>query len=113
MAIFVKIVACKLQTKSPFLALAKILLFLSYCGAFEERSWLNGPPLKLIIMRKARFSGRVIFACVCAQNLCSQIIKIEATYERSSGVNVKVEPRSTSRLISAFYILPLFYDLRD
>ena len=52
MAIFVKIVACKLQKKSPFLAFAKILLFLSYCGAFEERSWLNGPRLKLIIMRK-------------------------------------------------------------
>ena len=26
---------------------------LSYCGAFEERSCLSGPPLKLIIMRKA------------------------------------------------------------
>ena len=53
MTIFVKIVACKLQKKkSPFLAFAKILLFLSYCGAFEERSCLSGPPLKLIIMRK-------------------------------------------------------------
>ena len=26
---------------------------LSCCGAFEERSCLSGPPLKLIIMRKA------------------------------------------------------------
>ena len=32
-------------------------------------------------------------------------------YERSH-VSVKVEPRSTSRLISTLYILPLF-DLRD
>ena len=32
-------------------------------------------------------------------------------YERSH-VSVKVEPRLTSRLISALYILPLFY-LRD
>ena len=33
--------------------------------------------------------------------------RIEAMYERSH-VSVKVEPRSTSRLISALYILPLF-----
>ena len=37
--------------------------------------------------------------------------KIEAMYERSH-VSIKVEPRSTSRLISTLYILPLFY-LRD
>ena len=37
--------------------------------------------------------------------------KIEETRERSL-VSVKVEPRSTSRLISALFILPLFY-LRD
>ena len=37
--------------------------------------------------------------------------KIDAMYERSH-VSVKVEPRSTSRLISTLYILPLFY-LRD
>ena len=37
--------------------------------------------------------------------------KIEATYERSH-VSVKVEPRSSSRLISALFISPLFY-LRD
>ena len=33
---------------------------------------------------------------------------IEAKYERSH-VSVKVEPRSTSRLISTLYFLPLFY----
>ena len=33
---------------------------------------------------------------------------IEATYERSH-VSVKVEPRSSSRLISTLYFLPLFY----
>ena len=37
--------------------------------------------------------------------------KIEAMHERSL-VSVKVEPRSTSRLSSARFILPLFY-LRD
>ena len=37
--------------------------------------------------------------------------KIEAMYERSH-VSMKVEPRSTSLLISTRYILPLFY-LRD
>ena len=37
--------------------------------------------------------------------------KIEAMYERSH-VSVKVESRSTSRLISTIYILPLSY-LRD
>ena len=37
--------------------------------------------------------------------------EIEAVYERSL-VSVKVEPRSTSRLCSALFILPLFY-LRD
>ena len=37
--------------------------------------------------------------------------KIEAMHERSL-VSVKVEPRSTSRLRSAVFILPLFY-LRD
>ena len=34
--------------------------------------------------------------------------KIEAMHERSL-VSVKVEPRSTSRLSSALFILPLFY----
>ena len=34
--------------------------------------------------------------------------KIEAMHERSL-VSVKVEPRSTSRLISALFNLPLFY----
>ena len=37
--------------------------------------------------------------------------KIEAMHERSL-VGVKVEPRPTSRLSSAIFILPLFY-LRD
>ena len=37
--------------------------------------------------------------------------RIEAMYERSL-VSVKEEPRSTSRLISTLYILPLFH-LRD
>ena len=37
--------------------------------------------------------------------------KIEAMHERSL-VSVKIEPRSTSRLSSALFILPLFY-LRD
>ena len=37
--------------------------------------------------------------------------KIEAVYERSHVI-IKVEPRSTARLISTLYILPLFY-LRD
>ena len=37
--------------------------------------------------------------------------KIEAMYERPH-VSIKVESRSTSRLISAIYILPLSY-LRD
>ena len=37
--------------------------------------------------------------------------KIEAMHERSL-VSVKVEPRSTSRLSSALFILPLLY-LRD
>ena len=36
---------------------------------------------------------------------------VEAMHERSL-VSVKVEPRSTSRLCSALFILPLFY-LRD
>ena len=34
--------------------------------------------------------------------------KIEAVYERSHVI-IKVEPPSTSRLISTLYILPLFY----
>ena len=38
--------------------------------------------------------------------------KIEAVHERSL-VRVKVEPRSTSRLISALFILPLLFYLRD
>ena len=37
--------------------------------------------------------------------------KIEAMYQRSL-VSVKVEPPSTSRLISSLYIMSLFY-LRD
>ena len=37
--------------------------------------------------------------------------KIGAVYERSH-VSIKIEPPSTSRLISTLYILPLFY-LRD
>ena len=35
---------------------------------------------------------------------------IKAVHERSL-VSVKVEPRSTSRLNSALFILPLFYDV--
>ena len=35
---------------------------------------------------------------------------VEAMHERSL-VSVKVEPRSTSRLNSALFILPLFYDV--
>ena len=38
--------------------------------------------------------------------------KIEAMHKRSL-VSVKVEPRSTSRLSSALFILPLFFFLRD
>ena len=38
----------------------------------------------------------------------TRLNKIEAMYGKS-GVNVKVEPCSTSRLSSALFILPLFY----
>ena len=60
---------------------------------------LYGQPLGLI--------STIIFTCVKFKfgN------KIEAVYERSH-VCIKVESRSTSRLISTLYILPLFY-LRD
>ena len=53
------------------------------------------------------FQCRVIFTCV----KFTVANKIEAMLEWSL-VRVKVEPRSTSRLSSAFFILPLFY-LRD
>ena len=46
---------------------------------------------------------------MCVKFTCAN--KIEAMHERSL-VSVKVEPRSTSRLSSALFILPLFY-LRD
>ena len=80
---------------------------LSYCGAFEERSCLSGPPLKLIIMRKAWFPlSRNFYVRTCVKFTLAN--KIEALYEKSH-VSVKVEPRSTSRLLSTLYILPLFY----
>ena len=83
---------------------------LSCCGAFEERSCLSGPPLKLIIMRKAWFPLlRNFYVRTYVKFTFAN--KIEAIYERSH-VNVKVEPRSTSHLFSTLYILPLFY-LRD
>ena len=83
---------------------------LSCCGAFEERSCLSGPPLKLIIMRKAWFPLlRNFYVRTCVKFTFAN--KIEAIYE-GSHVNVKVEPRSTSHLFSTLYILPLFY-LRD
>ena len=80
---------------------------LSCCGAFEERSCLSGPPLKLIIMRKAWFPllGN-FYVRTCVKFTFAN--KIEAMCERSH-VSVKVEPRSTSRLFSTLYILPLFY----
>ena len=53
------------------------------------------------------FQCRVIFTCV----KFTVANKIEAMLEWSL-VRVKVEPRSTSRLSSALFILPLFY-LRD
>ena len=50
--------------------------------------------------------------CVAPTGLRTSFVnKIEAMHERSLA-NVKVEPRSTSRLSSALFILPLFY-LRD
>ena len=77
------------------------------CGAFEERSCLSGPPLKLIIMRKAWFPLlRNFYVRTCVKFTFAN--KIEAIYERSH-VNAKVEPRSTSHLFSTLYILPLFY----
>ena len=48
---------------------------------------------------------------VTQSDTCAFENKIEAMNERSD-VSVKVEPRSTSRLFSTLYILPLFY-LRD
>ena len=77
------------------------------CGAFEERSCLSGPQRKLIIMRKAWFPlSRNFYVRTCVKFTLAN--KIEAMYERSH-VSVKVEPRSTSCLISTLYILPLFY----
>ena len=52
---------------------------------------------------------RNFYARVCIKFTFTN--KIEAMYVRSH-VSVKVEPRTTSRLISTLYILPLFY-LRD
>ena len=59
------------------------------------------------LLLRVDFHCRVIFTCV--KFMFAN--KIEAMYERSH-VSVKVEPPSTSRLISTLHILPLFY-LRD
>ena len=56
------------------------------------------------------FQCCVIFKCARAEKF-TFANRIEAMHERSL-VSVKVEPRSTSRLCSALFILPLFY-LRD
>ena len=57
------------------------------------------------------FQCHVIFTCVRACVKFAFANEIEAMHERSL-VSVKVEPRLTSRLSSAVFILPLFY-LRD
>ena len=57
------------------------------------------------------FHCRVIFTCVRTYVKSTFANKIGAMHERSL-VSVRVEPRSTSRLSSALFILPLFY-LRD
>ena len=46
------------------------------------------------------------YLCTCIK--CSFTNKIEAMQKRSL-VSVKVEPRSTSHLSSALFMLPLFY----
>ena len=58
------------------------------------------PPVYFLASLPVDFHCRVISTCVR-----------EAMYERSH-VSAKVQSRSTSRLISTLYILPLFY-LRD
>ena len=68
------------------------------CSAREFRAEL---PLGLI-WSVAQFS----YVRTCANFTFAN--KIEAMHE-SSLVSVKVEPRSTSRLSSALFILPLFY----
>ena len=57
------------------------------------------------------FHCRVIFTCVRTYVKSTFANKIGAMHERSL-VSVRVEPRSTSRLSSALFSLPLFY-LRD
>ena len=57
------------------------------------------------------FYCSLIFTCVLIYVKFTFANKIEAMHEQSL-VSVKGEPRSTSRLISALYILPLHY-LRD
>ena len=60
---------------------------------------------------RADFYCSLIFTCVLTCVKFTFVNKIETMHEQSL-VSVKVEPRSTSRLISALYILPLHY-LRD
>ena len=67
--------------------------------------------LTIEIRVRVDFHCRVIFPCLCTCVKFTFANKIEAMSERSH-VSAKVESRSTSRLISTIYILPLSY-LRD
>ena len=61
-----------------------------------------------VIRVRVDFHCRVIFPCVRACVKFTSANKIEVMYERSH-VSIKVESRSTSRLIATVYILPLSY----
>ena len=64
----------------------------------------------MFLSLRVDFQCRVIFTCARVEKF-TFVNKMEAMHERSL-VSVKVEPRSTFRLSSALFILPLFY-LRD
>ena len=72
--------------------------FQGILSKFRNRNKIS--PLLVYVLHRVDFQCRVIFTCVGAFTN-----KIEAMHERSLA-NVKVEPRSTSRLSSALFILP-------
>ena len=72
--------------------------FQGIISKFRERNKIS--PLLVYVLHRVDFQCRVIFTCEGAF-----ANKIEAMHERSLA-NVKVEPRLTSRLSSALFILP-------
>ena len=93
------------MSKGRLLGLNKLQNHTNEGKGKEKKSERGGVEKKaMVALLGVDFQCRVIFTCV----KFTFVNKIEAIHQRSL-VSAKVETRSTSRLSSALFILPLFY----